>query len=308
MTTSSVIASPDKTVTWPPVSVVLPVYNGEKVIAACIDSLLSQDYPVDLREIVIVNNASSDGTVGLLDRYRDRVSILDETGRGVSRARNCGIAAAKYDFIAFIDADCVADTGWLTALIRPFINDETLSVVGGRILALPGANYVERFGEEIHDHQKAIEVYRPHYVITMNIAIRKSVFDDIGLFDPLFLRAQDADLSFRLDLAGHRLSYAADAVIHHHNESTLRGLFREGFKHGMWQICLYRKYSDTLTKNRRRFNSAEYKRLFGYLGNSLASVRKPASIRTDAFCQLIFNAGKKLGHIVGSVRFKHMAL
>lgn len=296
------------TTSWPAVTVILPVYNGEAVIAACLDSLLALVYPDADYEIVVVDNASTDATAVILERYRDRLRILYEAGHGVSRARNAAIAATDRDIIAFIDADCIADPGWLSALVRPLLRDADLSVVGGRILALAGANAIARYGEHIHDHRMAIEVYKPAYVISMNIAVRRSVFDDIGVFDPLFLRAQDADLSFRLNLGQHRLAYANDAVIRHHNETTLWSLFREGFKHGSWQICLYRKYADTLTRNRPRLNTRDYKRL----GRMFAAVLRSAiwlqKVEPDDVCELVFFSGKKLGHAAGSIRFRHLRL
>ena len=76
-------------------------------------------------------------------------------------------------------------------------------MAGGPILAAQPCNYVERFGETIHDHERAITNSVSPYVITGNCAARKSTLEAIGGFDPAFPRAQDADLSFRL--CGRRL-------------------------------------------------------------------------------------------------------
>jgi len=290
----------------PPVSVVVPVFNGRGVIAPCIESLRAQTYPSHRYEIIIVDNGSRDGTVDVLREFGDGIRVLHESRRGASSARNTGIRAASHDLLAFIDADCVADALWLRNITAPLVRDATLSVVGGRILTFPCANPIEQFGNRIHDHQKSIEVFTPPYVITMNIALRRSVLDDVGLFDPGFLRAQDTDLSFRLHLRGHRLSYRDDAIILHRNESNLRALFQEGFKHGMWQIRLYRKYSDNLTRNRRRVNIREYKELGQLAADTLRTALRRKPLETDTLCNLVFIAGKKAGHAVGSVRFRHM--
>ena len=103
-----------------------------------------------------------------------------------------------------------------------------MGIAGGTIRAVPPAGDVERFGEVIHDHRRAIEVFEPPYAITMNWASRRSVLEELGGFDERFRRCEDVDLSYRMIQAGYRLAFAPAAVIYHHNEENLAGLFREG--------------------------------------------------------------------------------
>ena len=88
-------------------SVIVPVYNAEKYLPRCLDSLLNQD--VEDYEIVCVNDGSTDGSVEIMNRYVERhpgiVHVVDQTNGGVSKARNAGIDAAQGDIIAFCDAD-----------------------------------------------------------------------------------------------------------------------------------------------------------------------------------------------------------
>src|SRR5690242_11942220 len=85
-------------------SVIVPVRNGVRFIREGIDSALQQLAPDD--EIVVIDDASTDGTLSVLNRMQDRrIRVLAGSGRGVSSARNIGLAAASGTFIAFLDHD-----------------------------------------------------------------------------------------------------------------------------------------------------------------------------------------------------------
>lgn len=104
----------------PLVSVVVPVFNGEKYIAEALDSALAQDHP--RIEIIVVNDGSTDGTLTALEPYRGRVRVIDQVNSGPSTARNAGLDAARGDYIAFLDADDVWLQGKLSAQVRHLEN------------------------------------------------------------------------------------------------------------------------------------------------------------------------------------------
>lgn len=88
------------------VSVIIPVYNGEKYIANCIESLLVQTYKQ--HEIIIIDDGSSDATLNIIKQYANKypsIRFLHTENQGVSRARNAGIELAEGDYITFLDAD-----------------------------------------------------------------------------------------------------------------------------------------------------------------------------------------------------------
>ncbi len=286
---------------YPDVSVVVPVRNGADTIADCVDSLLALDFPSDRFEVLVVENASTDATPAILERYADRVRLLHEPSLGPSHARNTGIHQARGEVIAFTDADCRVDPSWLTELV-PALSGEGVGMAGGPIFATRPCNYVERFGETIHDHERAITFCVPPYVITGNCAARKSTLQAVGGFDPAFLRSQDADLSFRVSSAGHRLVFAGGAIVYHRNERTLRGLAREGFQHGLWTVPLFRRHR-SLPGAGRRFNPGPYLRLASSL---LRSVVGPD--RLEARCASAFNLGKLAGKASGLARFRRLRL
>ena len=287
----------------PNVSVVVPVRNSEHTLEQAIQSLLALEYPQDCLELILVDNASTDGTSRILAAYSDHLRRLYEPKRGASAARNKGIAGARHPVIAFTDADCIVDRDWLKHLVAP-LEDATVGISGGKIRAVRPCNPVQEYGEWIHDHEKAIRAYKPPYVITMNWASRRSVLVEAGGFDEGLLRGEDVDLAYRIVQAGYRLAYCAGAVVHHHNRSDLKELFREGFSHGFHSVKVLKKHRDFVRSlGHRRISVRSYKTL---AANALRLARNRAD--SEALFDTIFNTGKKAGKLLGSFRFAHVEL
>jgi glycosyltransferase involved in cell wall biosynthesis len=217
----------------PFVSVVIPVRNGADKIGDCIDSVLTSDHPAERREILVVDNGSTDGTADLI-RSRP-VTYLHEPRPGVSNARNRGIAAARGEVVAFIDGDCIAEPRWLRELVRPF-TDPGVGCVAGELGHAPGESVAERQATRMFGAWQRYAVSStPPYAITANAAYRRSVLDDIGPFDPRMPRAQDVELGLRFsERSPLRLVYAEDAVVRHRHRSTQREFFRQqlGWSYG----------------------------------------------------------------------------
>jgi len=86
------------------VSVVIPTYNNERTIAATVESALEQRFDRGF-EVIVVNDGSTDGTLAVLKQFGDRIRLIEQGNRGVSAARNAGIAAAAGEYIALLDGD-----------------------------------------------------------------------------------------------------------------------------------------------------------------------------------------------------------
>jgi cellulose synthase/poly-beta-1,6-N-acetylglucosamine synthase-like glycosyltransferase len=287
----------------PTVSVIVAARNAAATIDDCVRSLLELRYPPAKLELRIVDNDSRDSTAEVLRRHADGIVMVQERRRGAAAARNTGLALANGEVVAFTDADCVVDSDWLTHLVAP-LQDPRVGIAGGRILARPPANEVERFGEVIHDHHTAIEVYRPAYAITMNWASPRALLRELGGFDEEFVRCQDVDLSFRVAQAGYALAFVPEARVYHRNERTLAGLFREGFVHGFHGVRARKRHSGFV---RGYGHGAINRRVYGEIATRLVDwSRGRASAR--ARCEAVFNSGKKAGKLAGSVRFGHLDL
>ena len=210
----------------PTVSVIVPVRDGESTIADCIDAILAAEYPSDCREVLVVDNGSTDGTASLIKARP--VTYLSEPEPGVSNARNRGIAESTGDILAFVDADCLVEPQWLTELVRPF-EDPEVGAVAGDLQHVPPTTPAERQAARLLGNWQQFAFNSdPAYPITANAAYRREVIDRIGPFDPHMTRAQDVELGLRFqERSGRRLAYAEQATARHRNRSTQLGFFRQ---------------------------------------------------------------------------------
>lgn len=115
----------------PLISVIIPVYNAEKYLKTCLDSIIAQDYsPL---EIILVNDGSTDGSGEICRTYRDKyknIKLVEQANGGVSRARNRGIQEANGKYISFIDSDDSIEGGYFNVLYNCLIRENAdLSIV-----------------------------------------------------------------------------------------------------------------------------------------------------------------------------------
>jgi glycosyltransferase involved in cell wall biosynthesis len=231
----------------PFVSVVVPVLNGADTLGACLAALEHQDYPLARREIVVVDNGSTDETPRILEAHA--VRRLVEDTRGTARARNRGIEASRGEIVAFTDADCLASTGWLRALVTAF-DDAGVGAVAGEIVPFPPRTAAERYAGRIRHLSPERYLRRPlfPFAVTANLAVRRAVFAAIGLLDAASPRGgESTDFCTRLlRETGLRLELAPQAVVFHRHRTSSVSLFRQQWGYGRGHAYLYDKYRDSI--------------------------------------------------------------
>lgn len=190
----------------PIVSIVVPVRNAERTVRDCITSLLELKYPPSHREIIVVDNGSSDASRSIIRGLP--VTLAIEPRRGPSWARNAGIDASGGDIIAFTDADCIVTSEWLRELVTSFREDDGAFAVAGEVLPFAPRTRAEHYMARRQNRWQAAALRAPRpYMVTANVAFRRQTFDEIGRFDPRFPIGQDQDLSWRFFAAGLRCAY-----------------------------------------------------------------------------------------------------
>ncbi|MEI6633347.1 MAG: glycosyltransferase [Chlamydiota bacterium] len=229
------------------ISIVVPVYNGERIVAGCIESLLAVSHARDDVEIIVVDDGSSDRTREVVARYP--VTCLPQPKRGAAAARNLGIRRARGDRVAFTDADCVVRPDWLREMVKGF-TDETVACVGGAILTPPPATdlewYAHRFNPISQENAITDRVVLFPHVITANAMFRKDIFDRVGYFDERFPAAggEDLDLGWRIHWAGFTMRYVPAAQVEHRHKSRLRQLFKQHYRYGYAWTVIVRKHRE----------------------------------------------------------------
>ncbi len=111
-------------------SFVIPAYNEEHYIGDCLESILKQKDGAKCEvEVIVVNNASTDGTAAVVSRY-PWVRLVNEPHKGIVWARHAGFDAAKGDLIANVDSDSRLTPGWINKVADAFANDKNLAPIG----------------------------------------------------------------------------------------------------------------------------------------------------------------------------------
>ena len=181
----------------PQLSVVVPAYNRAWCLAEALDSVLAQD--VAGVELIVVDDGSTDGTAQMLAGYGEAIRVLRQENRGVSAARNAGIAAAQAELLAFLDSDDVWLPGKLRAQVdffaaRPealICQTEELWVKNGRRVN-PGRRHRKR-GGMIFEASLELCLVSPSAVM-----IRRELFERVGRFDEGLPACEDYDLWLRV--------------------------------------------------------------------------------------------------------------
>lgn len=232
---------------YPSVSVVVPIYNGEADVDGLVERLLGQTYPADRVEFLLVDNGSGDRTPDLLQTAAEfaasqGIRLLAITYSDIQSsyaARNAGIAAATGDILAFTDADCQPEPGWLAALVQPFVADpfvdDAVGLVAGEIKALPSQNWLERYADRqgTLSQQNTLNHSFLPYGQTANLAVRAKILGTVGCFRPHLITGGDADLCWRIQQSTDwQLVHAANAVVYHRHRDTLKGLSSQWHRYG----------------------------------------------------------------------------
>jgi mycofactocin glycosyltransferase len=208
----------------PTVTVVVPVRDRPRELAACLASLRRLRYPRELLDVVVVD----DGSARPVAVPRDVRLVRLLRSVGAARARNVGAQGGRSDLLAFLDSDCLAESGWLEALVTELADPE-VAAAGGRVGPAAERSWLERY-EAVRsplDLGRARAGARPGrpvpYLVTANLVVRRSDFEAVGGFDPALRWGEDVDLCWRLHAAGRRLVYEPAGRVLHRHRGSVRG-------------------------------------------------------------------------------------
>jgi glycosyltransferase involved in cell wall biosynthesis len=242
----------------PFVSVIVPTHGRTDRVQYCLRSLVTLQYPH--YEIIVVDNTpSTTATAEFIQQtYGDvsQVRYLREDRAGPSWARNCGIRAARGEFLAFLDDDAVADRYWLLELVRGFRVTDDVACVTGLVLPLELETQAQLWFEELGGFSNGFtrRIYdmkqkhpkRPLYsYITeqmgtgASMAFRASFLRQIGGFDPVFggtgavRTGQDIVAFLQVVMHGHKLVYEPSSLAYHLHRREYAALRKQIYTYGV---------------------------------------------------------------------------
>jgi len=179
------------------ISLIIPAYNEEKYIGDCLSSI--EKYGEGIFEVIVVNNASTDDTAKVVERF-SKVKLINENKKGLPFARNRGLSEAKGEIVAFVDADTRIKKGWVENIIKKFEEDESLISVSG-----PYFHYdISLLGQFLTLVYLLVLLWPGYlimgYMVTLgNFATRKEYLDRIGGFNnDILFHGDDTYIAKRL--------------------------------------------------------------------------------------------------------------
>ena len=213
------------------VSVVVVTWQGAHLLGPCLDSLARQTYP---HEVIVVDNASTDGTAAVLAARPDVRVIANEENLGFAGGAQQGLDAATGEWVAFLNNDAIAEPDWLATLVIAAQSGPDVAAVTSLLLLAgsqpPRVNNAgvvllpTLYGADRAADADPATVAEPADVFGFSggaALLRRSAALAVGGFPVrFFLYYEDTDLSWRLRLAGWSIRYEPSAVVHHRHAAS----------------------------------------------------------------------------------------
>ncbi len=240
----------------PFISVIVPFYNNHSEIGRCCASLLKQTYPRESFELIFIDNNSTDNSASVVAGHPG-IQVLWESAAGAYAARNLGIRKSKGEILAFTDADCVAAPDWLSQIAEAMQSENVQIVMGAY------------FGQNTPFPAKALSSYENaknryiftsgdeslYYGYTNNMAVRRGVFDQFGLF-PEVARGGDATLVRRVvSHGGASIKYVPTMFVDHLEFQSVFDYYRKVYIHSRSVRRLHNGDIMRPLTNRERLNA-----------------------------------------------------
>lgn len=227
---------------WPRVSVIVCTYNGARTLGECLSAVFRLSYPNF--ETIVVNDGSVDDTAQIAAGFA--VRFITTENRGLSHARNVGLAAATGDIVAYLDDDAYPDPDWLkyiaTALLTtnhagvggPNIPPPSDGPVAECVANAPGGPVHVLLSDRVAEH-----------IPGCNMAFWKHCLEAVGGFDAQFrVAGDDVDLCWRLQEMGWDLGFVPSAVVWHHRRNSVLAYWRQQEGYGKAEALLERKWPE----------------------------------------------------------------
>lgn len=236
--------------TQPEVSVIIPMYNEERYIGPCLESLTEQTFPLAQMEILVVDGASTDRSAEIVESMIDalpNLRLLRNAVRWTPTSLNMAIGAATADTIIRLDCHCRYHSDYIGACLD-VLRETGAGCVGGRLIAETGGKGLvaesisqaqeSRFGTGGSRWRSGGE---PGDVDTVPFGcFPRRIFDQVGLYDVRLPRNQDNELTSRIRAFGQKVHFDPRIQATYYTRATLGGYFRMLWLNGLYHCLTWR--------------------------------------------------------------------
>jgi glycosyltransferase involved in cell wall biosynthesis len=284
-------------------SVILPCLNEEEYLGNQLEALANQLWSQPW-EVIVADNGSTDRSLAIVERYQGRLPnlrIADASDRrGQAHALNVGARAAMGEALAFCDADDEVAPGWVAAMGKALTEYDFVACRFETEKLNPSWVRAQHGSPQ----RDGVQQYRyPPYLAhagSGSIGIKRTLHETIGGFDESMPVLFDTDYCFRIQLAGTKLYFVPDAVIHLRYRDTLTGIYRQACIWGEYNVFIYKKY--------RPFGMPELSWKDGMLAWARLIRRLPRMHSKESMATWVWQFAWRWGRLQGCLKYRVLAL
>ncbi|MCX6752980.1 MAG: glycosyltransferase family 2 protein [Candidatus Nomurabacteria bacterium] len=217
---------------YPSVTIIVPCYNEENTVGNTINSISALNYPKDKLNIIVVDNASKDGTWDVLQNYIDnpQIKIFQETKIGKHNALNKGLENITTQFVGCLDADSTVHPEALKRIMTYFSNPKTMAVAPSIVVNNPKKliQYAQRAEYDMAHYNKKMLAFLGGIHVTPGpfSIFRKEVFEQIGIYTKAH-HTEDQEIALRMQKNGLKIDHAPDAYVYTNSPNSVPKLYRQ---------------------------------------------------------------------------------
>lgn len=283
-------------------SIIIPCFNVAETIATQLDALASQRWS-EPWEVIVSDNGSTDDSMDIVKKYEGRLPHLrvvdasERRGRGY--ARNVAAKVARGESLAFCDADDEVAPGWLATMGEAVIKYDFVACRIDVYKLSPlwiakMRNHSQTSGLQTRGAPPSLS-----HAGGGTIAVKRCLHDKVGGFDEAFIRHQDTEYCWKIQLTGVKLRFVPEAVVHVRLRDTLMENYRQAFGWGEYRVLLYKKYMH-LGMPKRTLREG----IVSLMGLVLAFIKGVPKIQGKSdFVRWSWAFGEELGWLKGSIKY-----
>ena len=281
-------------------SVIIACFNAGETLASQLEALAGQTWG-ERWEIVVADNGSTDNSRQIIESFRAKLPNLRvvDAGdkRGAAHARNVALHTVTGDRFAFCDTDDQVGDGWVAHIGEALGKYDV--VVSGFDDEKLNQQWLRELWNTSNTGPKPVLGFLPA-AAGYGLGFTRRVFERVGAFDEALPRMEDIDYTWRIQLAGYKLQFLPQAVVHYRHRTTLKGMFVQAYQDGQAQVLLYKKY---------RALGMPWKSWWQGIRTWVSIIRRLPELRTRVGRGMwLVDTGFTLGRLRGSIVYGIVAL
>ncbi|MBN2416031.1 glycosyltransferase [bacterium] len=286
-------------------SIIIPTRNREAQLQACLQSLISLDYPRHRFEVIVVDDGSKRPPVSAITAVEHslQLTLISRENAGPAAARNTGAAHARGSYLAFTDDDCMPEPAWLRTLADRFHTSPNCCIGGKSVNALSD-NVYSSTSQLLIDYLFSYynrQSGRASFLTSNNLAMPKEIFLGLNGFDTSFPNAAAEDREFcdRWLSHGYPIMYAPEVLIRHAHYLNLRTFWRQHYNYGSSALRFHRIRARRSQSEMRLEPPVFYLNLLLY---PFRGKRKKAGACTQAMLLVLSQVANAAGFFIQRIR------